>query len=854
MVIGPLLCTIVSSQTAISQPSETVSKGGARLLSIRLLPQDVTLNGVKATQRFLVLGRYADGLERDVSPQTNYSISDTRLGRIDEGGRVVAVGDGRFVLRAQFGGQVAQTDILVEGSRETRPFSFSRDVGTVFTRRGCNDSGCHGGVKGQGGFKLSLNGLYPQEDYKWIVEGGTYQVLTSVSSGPKNPRINLKEPEQSLLLLKPTLSIPHGGGKRFSLDSADYATLIEWIRRGAPYGEDTERGGAKVERLEIFPREGVLDLKGRHQLLVTAFLSDGRRRDVTDQAYYTSNNPEVAKVTSEGIVEAVRAGETTVIVRAAGLAAVAIFAVIDKPIPNYPEVVRNNFIDDQVFAKLRKFNLIPSELSSDGEFLRRVCLDLTGTLPPPDRVREFVSSKDPRKRQKLIEILLSSPEYVDYWTFRFADLFRVSFWANAHSSKDSQAYWEWIRSGVAGNRPYDQTARELIAALGDSAPTKHYLPNGDPREPELKMAEAVRVFMGRRLDCAQCHNHPYEAWSQDQFWGMAAFFGRMNLIGIGEIGGGENNDILGAIYEDPAGQEVETGEQLEARKVIHPRTKQEVHAQFLDGRVLPEEAASDPRRKLGEWMTSHPYFAEATVNRIWSYFFGRGIVDPVDDFRVANPPTHPSLLKALAEDFKNHQHDLKHLVRLIVQSRTYQLTSKPNATNSGDEINYSHALPRPLDAEVLSDAISEVTGVPETFEHSNDEMAGTLPPGTRAINIKEPDSYASRLLDLYGRANRHVVPDRPTKATLAQALHMLAGYTYTDKLSGKGGRIEKLLSKGATNREIIEELYLAALSRFPTETEQVELEKLFGQQGSRPEAIENLLWAVISSREFATNH
>jgi len=847
VVISLMFLSPVSSQPTTFKQSDTAEEGGATLLSLRLVPQNVTLWGAKATQRFLVLGEFTDGLERDVSSQSHFSISDSEKAKVDAAGRVMALADGVAVLTATFRDRLANTNIRVESSQEKRPFSFSRDIGGIFTRQGCNDSNCHGGVKGQAGFKLSLNASYPKADYKWIVEGGTYQVMTA-ESGPKNPRINLKEPEQSLLLLKPTMSIPHGGGKRFDLNSEDYAAILQWIRSGAAYGEDSEGGIARVQRLEALPSEAAIVPKGTHQLLVTAILSNGRREDITHQVRFNSNNPEIVKVTSEGRVEAVRTGETAVMIRTAGHAVSATFAVIAQPISNYPKVSRRNFIDEQVFAKLRKFNIVPSELSSDTEFLRRVCLDLTGTLPPPQRVREFVASKDPQKRDKLIEILLNSPEYVDYWTFRFADLFRVGVIANAYSSKDSQAYWEWIRASLAENQPYDQTARERIAAVGNSAPSRHFMPNTDPRQPENKMAEQVRVFMGRRLDCAQCHNHPYEAWSQDQFWGMAAFFGRMNQLGVG-----------GALYDDPTGQEteeMETDGVLETRKVIHPRTKEEVQPTFLDGQVLPEMGRSDLRMKLAEWMTSHPYFSEAAVNRMWSYFFGRGIVDPVDDFRSTNPPTHPDLLKSLAEDFKDHGYNLKHLFRQIVHSRTYQLSSKSNETNKDDGIDYSHALPRPLDAEVLLDAICQVTGVPEIFEHLSGRiaLAGRLPVGTRAINVKEPDIYPSQFLDLYGRQDRQRVIQRDTRADLKQALHQLAGPVYTDKLTQKGGRVERLLKSGATNQEIIEELYLVALSRFPVAKEYAELEKLLGQETSRRKGIQNLLWAVLNSREFSTNH
>ena len=816
------------------------------LLAVRVVPEDSTLWGAGGSRQFLVLGKYTDGLERDVTSRSRFSISDNSVAQVNAAGRVMAVGE--VVLTAFIEGRAASTTLRIADSEQELPFSFGRDIGGILTKQGCNSSSCHGGVKGEGGFKLSLNALYPRDDYKWILEGGTYQVLTAEPAGEKRPRIDLEHPNKSLLLLKSTDTVAHGGGERLSASSADYQTILDWVRTGAPYADKDEREGeVRVERLEVFPRQTVLDPGGEHQLLLTAHLSNGQSRDFTHKVHYLSNNPEVVEVTSKGRVKAVSAGETAVIIRAAGHATVAGFGVIGRPNPDYPDVPQSNFIDDCVFEKLRRFHIVPSELSSDAEFLRRVCLDLTGTLPPPERVREFLRSNDPRKRDKLIKALFDSPEYVDFWTFRFADFFRVARYANQIEAQHAFIYWEWIRSSIAKNKPYDQLAGERIAAQGHGGPTPHFFPYSEVRNPEQKMAEEVRVFMGRRLDCAQCHNHPFEAWSQDQFWGLAAFFGRLNAARFGK----RDITLYGSVlYDDPDGQEVDYGVVGKSGKVIHPRTQQEVLPALLDGTVLPEADRADLRKKLAEWVCSHPWFAEAAVNRMWSYFFGRGIVDPVDDFRLANPPTHPDLLSALAKDFRDGGYDLKHLMRNIVSSRTYQLSSQPNETNREDRINYSHAMARSLEAEVLLDAISSVTGVPEVFSNET----STLPQGTRAIDVKEPDVYPSRFLEAYGRPNRHAVPERNGEPNLAQALHMLAGPTYTEKLSKEGGRVDRLLKSAASDREVIESLYLAALSRFPTHKERSTLETWLQQRSSRKEAFLSLLWGLISSREFSENH
>ena len=842
---------LVGAVLGLSSASQAGS-APAKLRSLRLVPQDRTLWGAKASQRFLVIGKYSDGLERDVTAESRFSLSDSKVAKVDAEGRVVALADGSAVLTASLGGRSAKTEVRVAGSQETRPFSFARDIGGILTKRGCSDSSCHGGVKGKGGFKLSLHAVYPRDDYQWIVEGGTFQVLTT-EAGEKVPRINLQEPEKSLLLTKATMAVSHGGGQPLRPNSADYETILNWVRNGAPFGEEGKEKSARVVRVEVEPGEVVLAPEGKHRLLVTAHLSNGQQEDISDQVLYASNNSEVVKVDEQGQVAAVRTGETSVMVRAAGFATSARVGVIGKPIARYPKVPHNNFIDDYVFAKLKKFNIIPSKLSSDTEFLRRVCLDLTGILPPPEQVREFAASKDRRERQKLVEVLMNTPEFIDYWTFRFADVFRVDRYANQIDPRAAHAYFEWIRASIAANKPYDQIARERIAAQGYSGAVPHYFPAGEERNPEQKMGEQVRVFLGRRFDCAQCHNHPFEAWSQDQFWGLTAFFGRMNAVKFGP----QDYNVHGSVlYDDPAGQEVDYGQTGKSKFVTHPRTKAVVQPTFLDGRELPESERADLRWKLAEWMTSHPYFAEAAVNRMWGYFFGRGIVDAVDDFRSTNPPTHPELLQALAQDFRESGHDLKRLIRTIVSSRTYQLSSVPNETNADDRINYSRFIPRQLDAEVLLDAISSATGVPETLRHDwpLDRLPGTLPPGSRAIHMVETDTYVLRFLEVYGLPSRMAVPERKNKSNLQQALHMLAGDTYTEKLSKEGGRMDRLLKSGTSDGKILEELYLAALSRFPSAAEQKDVQQWISIRASRPEAIRSIVWAVISSREFVTNH
>ncbi len=826
-----------ATQTGVANENLPNGQDASKTISIQLVPSEVDLWGRNASQQFLVIGRFADGMERDLTARSSFRISDPKLAEISPHGQVVAFADGETFLEAEVFGRAVRAEVRVKSSDEKRPFSFGQDIGGIFTKKGCNDSHCHGSVKGKGGFKLSMNALHPRDDYEWIIEGGAYQVLTAEPGGERIPRIDLEKPENSLLLQKPAFTVPHGGGQVLQPGSVDYETILDWIRSGAPFGLE---GGelAKITGVQVFPKEFILNSNGRHRLLVTAELSNGRREDFTDQVMYSTNNSEVVKVSSGGLVEAVERGETSVIIRAPGFTVSARVGVVAEPIANYPSAPRKNFIDDHVFAKLRKFNIVPSELSSDSEFVRRVCLDLTGTLPPPDRVREFLTSGDPQKREKLIEILLNSPEYVDYWTFRFSDLFRVALYAAGFTPQKAHPYWVWIRDSVEENKPYDQIAIERVSAQGTGGPTAHYMPG--EFQPYDYMAEQIRVFMGRRLDCAQCHNHPYETWSQDQFWGLAAFFGRLSPIGA-------------VLADVPGGGFAKGGTTGPARPMLHPRTKVAVKPAFLGGEGLPKAESADLRMELAHWMTRHPYFAEAAVNRMWSYFFGRGIVDPVDDFKSTDPATHPELLEELADDFRQNNYDLKHLMRMIVQSRTYQLSNIPNESNKDDTINYSHSWPRALDAEVLLDAISLVSSVPESFTRASGP-GGKDPIGARAIHIKDTDSYASRFLDMYGRTDRMMVPERDRTANLTQALHMLVGTTYTDKLSEEGGRIDRWMGNGASDKEVIEELCLAGLSRFPSKEEVEVLGRLIQKSPSRQRALEDLMWGLITSREFAYKH
>lgn len=824
---GCLLLWASAMQTGTALDSE-------KLVSLVVMPAKATLVGKGASQQFVAIGTYADGFSRDLTSRSDWMLSDPTVGDLPTGGTLTARAAGNVTLTAQFEGRTASSSVRVNVSEGDRSFSFQRDIGAILTKRGCNTSDCHATVKGKGGLKLSSNALDAKEDYRWIVEGGTFQVLSAESKGPQVPRVDNKHPEHSLILTKPT-DPDHGGGKRFEVGSADYLALLDWIRNGTPYGEEAG-GAAAVVKVDIFPPEMVLEMSGQHQLLVTAHLSDGSTQDLSSQVMYVPTDPQVIEVSDTGVVKPLKPGETSILIRTAGFAVSTRVGIIQEVVADYPEVKNWNFIDRFIFGKLRKFNIVPSELSSDAEFLRRICLDLAGTLPPPERTREFLSSTDPNKRNELIESLLESPEYVDYWGFLFSDLMRATF-VTSNNAAMTQAYEDWVVNSIAANKPYDQIAREKIAATGFSAPARNLQYVGEPLAPEQIMAEQVRIFWGKRLDCAQCHNHPFEIWTQNQFWGLTAYYG-----GLEEL---RNSKVFFDRLERDWG-----------KPVTHPRTGKRVTPTFMDGKPLAVDKKLKPRAQLAEQIIASPDFAETAVNRVWDYLFGRGIVTPVDDFRATNPPTHPELLQALANDFRARGYDLKQLIRTIVQSRTYQLSGVPNDTNRTDLINYSRALPRPMEAAVMLDAISSVTKVDEDFKYH--AMAGgpnQMPaPGTRAVQMN-PDLCPSQFMDVYGRSMRKQAPVGPPEPTLAQALHMWAGQTYNAKIAEKGGRLATLLASGASDAAIIDEFYLAAFTRPPTNEEQSLLLRVLAKRPEhRQQSLQGFVWALLCSGEFATNH
>jgi uncharacterized protein DUF1549/uncharacterized protein DUF1553/Big-like domain-containing protein len=796
-----------------AEEAKAAGERDATLLRIALEPDRPAIFGAQLTQTMIVTGKYSDGSLRDLTRQASFTSSDTAVATVDTSGMVKAIKNGQSWVTAKVGRLSARQPISVQLAERKRAISFVNDIAPIFTRMGCSNSSCHGSINGQSGFKLSLFGYEPETDYKAVVE---------VSDGR---RVNRAEPAKSLILLKPTLGVRHGGGKRFEVGSLEYQVIKEWIESGAHASGSNE---AKLVRLEVVPRERVLvRADAQQQLVVLAHYSDGTTVDVTRKVRYQSNDDSIASVSTDGLVAAKRSGEAAILVRSMDqVTAARIGVVLGSPVKNYPTVARNNFIDEFVFSKLKRLSILPSDLCSDEEFLRRAHLDLIGVLPTAEETRKFLASRAKDKRARLVDDLLERPEYADFWGLYWSD--RLSNSRQFLYEKGTFFFQQWLREAMARNMPYDQFARELVTATGglyEVAPTSYY-----PlmKKPEDMATTTSQLFLGVSVECARCHDHPFEKWKQEDFLGLAAFFAQVrhkNRIR-------QNERVL---YLDSK------------RELMHPKTKQPVVPKLLGGDRVQVEASRDRRDVLADWMTapSNPYFARAIVNRLWKHFLGRGLVDPVDDFRVTNPPTNEALLDALAEDFISHKYDLKHLYRTILGSRVYQLSAQPNETNKDDKQFYSHFYLKRLNAEELLDGICEVTEVPEKFPGFH--------LGTRAAQLPDP-KVPSYFLDVFDRATRETVCERKQTTSIMQIMHLVSGDTINQKIRAENGLIERLVKSGKSGGEIIDELYLRTLSRFPGKEEMQLAQQGINQAPTLREGSEDLLWALLNSKEFLFNH
>lgn len=696
--------------------------------------------------------------------------------------------------------------------------SFANDIVPILTKSGCANSNCHGSIRGQAGFKLSLFGYEPELDYAAIVKDAAGR------------RIDRSNPAKSLILQKPTSAVPHGGGERFRAGSLEYNAILDWINSGADY--DTP-GTPRLKILRVSPEEMLITGIGSHaNVSVTGVYTDGSTADLTRKVQYTPNDESVIEISPGGKIRTLRAGETAIMVRTLGKAVAVRVAVVAKlSMENYPELARNNFVDDLVFTKLRRLNIIPSPLSSDQEFLRRVYLDIVGVLPTLEETRLFLASTEPQKRAKLIDSLLERPEYAEVWATRFSDLFRVGLLDQG--SKGGRLIYNWIRKAIRDDKPYNQFATELLTASGNLFfnPTANFYYVTEFAEPENYATNISQVFLGIRLECARCHNHPWEKWTQDDFWGFAAFFAR---LGVKDTYQNDESQIHLKLQGE----------------VIHPKTKKAVQAKYLDGSTETEGLDEDIREKLAAWITSpgNPWFSRAIVNRILKHYLGRGVVEPVDDFRITNPPSNDALLDALAKDFVQSGYSLRHTNRLVLNSRVYQLSSEPNETNRDDRINYSRFYLKRLMAEQMIDAVTQVTGVSEKYDG--------FPPGTRAMSI--PRGSPSYFLQAFGRMKaREVICERDSQPSMTQAMHLISGDTLQRQITAKNGRLAKWLEDGSlSDEEIVKRLFLATLVREPDAREiSLALAPIRARGAeARRQAFEDATWALFNSKEFIYNH
>jgi hypothetical protein len=695
-----------------------------------------------------------------------------------------------------------------------RRFNFENDITPLLNRYGCNSSGCHGKAEGQNGFKLSVFGFDPVADYA---------ALTQESRGR---RIVPVVPDQSLLLSKSSGKVPHGGGIRLARGSEDYRTLHDWIVAGLPFGSAAD---PRVVSIEVTPREQQLAMRGRQPLRVIGTFSDGRKEDVTRHARFQSNNEGLGIVDEAGLVTA---GESPgeVAIMASYMGAVDVFrALIPRPekIEQYPSLPEYNFIDPLVWAKLRKLNIAPSELATDAEFLRRVFLDVIGTLPTADEARAFLNDKRPDRRARLVDDLLQRPEFADFWALKWADVLRVDRQALGH--KRAYAYHRWIRDSLAANKPYDQFCRELLTATGPASevPTTAFFKVVN--QPGQMASTLSQVLLGVRIECAQCHHHPFDRWSQTDYFGMQAYFTQV------QIKQSSRGDVLLASAD---------------AATTHPRTGERVFAFPLGNEPAKANVPGDRRQQLAAWWTSadNPWFAKNFVNRMWASFAGRGLVEPVDDMRMTNPPSNAELLDALARHFIATKYDVRELIRTITASRVYQLSATPNETNARDERNFSRALFKTLGAEVALDAVCQTTGVPEKFSG--------VPAGSRAIQLW--DSQVDHdFLKLFGRPTRVTACEceRSVEPSVAQVLHVLNSPEIHEKLTHEAGRVAKFSSSISDDAALTDELYLTAFSRFPTDTERLAvIDYLKSVSNNRRRAVEDILWSLMNTPEFLFNH
>ncbi len=794
--------------------------------SLAILPNTVELSGPEARQRLLAEASLGDHQE-DWTRKVEWRSSNPKVAIVDANGEVRPMDDGQATITAIANGRSATATVRVKDWQTPYTWSFRNDVIPVMTKVGCNQGACHGALAGKNGFKLTLRGYDPDVDY---------DTLTRQSLGR---RIDPEEPARSLMLLKPTMAVPHGGGKRFGTDSAEYKILSGWIAQGMPRPHDDD---PLVTALEVFPASARLAPGADQQLMVRAKYSDGRVRDVTRWVKFNSSDEGVASVDDLGHVKMNGSGEAAITLYYSSR---VLYARVSVPYPSrvdaatYEKFPRHNYIDDLVLEKWKTLNIAPSPPADDSTFIRRAYLDAAGILPTAEEVEDFLADKAPDKRQKLIDKLLDRDEFVDYWAYKWSDLLLVS--SRKLRANAMWSFYYWIRDSVKNDKPWDQFAREIYTSSGNTRQNgalNYFVIHKDP----IDIAEnATQAFLGQRLTCARCHNHPLEKWTQKQYYQFANLFSR-----VGEKNGAEPGDIV--VFAKASGN------------INHPRLLKPLAPTPLDGTPMALDSSEDRRVHFAKWLTSpdNAYFQRAIVNRVWGNFMGRGIVDPVDDVRATNPASNEELFNALCKDFVAHHFDVKYLIRTIMNSAVYQLSAEANATNQNDNKYYSKYIVKRLAAEVLLDAMSQVTGVPAQFSG--------YPAGTRALQL--PDTQVrSEFLTSFGRPPRVLcdAAERSSAPSVAQALHVINGDTLNKKLMAPDAYPALSIKLGLSDSRILDHLFLSAYSRYPTDAEKqpmlAALHRARATAGSvdvqreaRRQALEDMMWAMLTGKEFLFNY
>ncbi|WP_231756706.1 DUF1549 domain-containing protein [Lignipirellula cremea] len=779
---------------------------------IAVYPPDVNLTSSSDRQTWIVVATRADGVTLDVTKETKASLADPALAKL-EGNTLHPLADGTTQLDLEWNGHKASLPVVVANSAVTPPISFHLDVMPIFLRSGCNTGSCHGAARGKDGFRLSLFGFDPQGDYFRITRE---QYLR---------RVNLAVPADSLLVEKSIGAVPHTGGKRFGEDSEYYRTMVQWLEDGALNDEGEP---PVVSKLEVYPPKAVLEGEGAtQQFIARATYSDGTDRDVSSLALFQSNNDNSGPVDADGLVTASNRGEAFVMCRFETHTVGSQVLVLPADMDYVAPPVGGNYIDQLVGAKLQRLRMLPSEICTDEEFLRRVTIDVTGSLPTEEEYWQFVNDGDPNKRAALVDRLLERKEFSEIWAMKWAELLMIKS-SNQVSYKSMFLYHSWLTDKVANNVPLDQMVRELLGATGGTftePATNYYQIETDT----LKTAENVaQVFMGIRTQCAQCHNHPFDRWTMDDYYSFAAFFSA-----VGRKRGEDYRENI--IYNRGGGD------------VKHPLDNRVMEPKFLGGET-PDVKGKDRRVVMAEWLTSkeNPYFSTSVANRVWAHFMGVGIVDQVDDIRVSNPASNPELFAELGSKLVEYNYDFRQLVRDICNSQAYQRSCVRNESNREDENNFAHAIVRRVPAEMMLDCINQVTNTKEKFKG--------LPLGSRAVQIADGNT-STYFLDTFGRAKRETVCscEATTDPTLSQALHMINGSTVQGKIS-QGKLVKEMLAAGKTPEEVIESIYIRALCRRPT-TSEVDALKLVVAAAETPEVgLEDVFWAVLNSREFVFSH